>query len=267
MVVTGGNSAIASELDFGIRLSHAECDVTSHSCKNEIQNCNPSAILHLASVPIRLCETNPFEAYRINVFGTKNIAEIAKSLKVPLILISTGAVFNGSLQTIFSEDDSPNPQNIYGQTKAMAEEIVLSSSPQNLVVRTGWLFGFSNKKDGFSGFLEKAITSLRENLPLKATSDQKGSPTYVEDFVNALSHAIKYGKTGTIHLVNEGGASAFEILSHMKVHLNSNSELVAVSLADMQGPQRSASEVLNSKTILSSWKNVLERYLRERVNG
>lgn len=264
VVVTGGNSAIAQELDFGIRLSHAECDVTNPSCKDAIQKHNPSAILHLASVPIRLCETNPFEAYRINVFGTKNIAEIAKSLNIPLIVISTGAVFDGNTHAIFFEESPTNPQNIYGQTKNIAEIIVRASSPKNLIVRTGWLFGLSNKKDGFSGFIEKAITSLKENAPLKGTPNQKGSPTYVEDFAQALTHAIENGKTGTIHLINEGGASAFEILTHIKHHLNSHSEIVAVSLADVQGPKRSASEVLGSKTPLPSWKNALERYLQEK---
>ena len=85
-----------------------ELDVTKSEEINEICNkINPSAIIALSSLDLRLCEDNPFEAYKVNVLGIYNLALEAKKRDIPLVMISTGAIFNGNLNDIFKEEDLP----------------------------------------------------------------------------------------------------------------------------------------------------------------
>lgn len=77
-----------------------------------IQQYKPDVIYHAAAHKhVPLMETNPMEAVKNNVFGTKNVAEAADIFEVGhFVLIST--------------DKAVNPPNVMGATKRFAEMIV-----------------------------------------------------------------------------------------------------------------------------------------------
>lgn len=262
VVITGADSAIGKEISFGIKLSRSQCDVTKSEDINKLSSYNPEAILHLASCSIRACEANPLEAYKINVLALMNVANKASELNIPLIIISTGAIFNGPSTQEFTKDDAPNPQNIYGQTKYLAEEIARKITSKLLIIRTGWLFGFTHKKEGFTKFLDSSIDNLKKGESINATSDQKGSPTYISDFITTLSHLIESGEKGLVHVVNKGGASAFDIIEFLKDRTSSKSNIIATSMSSTQNTlKRSASEALVPSVDLRSWQDALEEYV------
>src|SRR3989344_5464929 len=148
ILVIGSEGTIGSEIDFGIKLGHKDLDVT--------------------------------------VTGIYNLAVETNLKKIPLIIISTGAVFNGGLNDSFSEDNIPEPLNVYGKTKYIAEILVQKINDNNLIIRTGWLFGFIKKQN----FFDKIMNLAEKNLKIEATNDQYGSPTYVKDFIDSLKNAI-----------------------------------------------------------------------------
>ena len=267
VVITGSGGSIGKEINFGIPLSHSKLDVTKKKDLDSISIYNPSAILHLASVPIKTSEENPLEAYKINVIATTSIAKKAAELDIPLIIISTGAIFNGPEKKEFKETDTPDPQNVYGQTKYLAEILAGYICPKLLIIRTGWLFGFKGKKDGFSGFIQRTIDELKTNKLVKATADQKGSPTYIKDFTDSLAKLILSNKKGIVHLVNKGGASAYDIVSKMKSLINSTSEINSLSSTN-SSLKRSKSEVLcPSSFTMRSWEDAMSEYLRQNTKS
>lgn len=85
-------------------------------------------IYHLAAIKhVPVCENQPEEAIKTNVFGTINAVRAAKRNFCDLVFLST--------------DKAENPNSQYGNTKAMAERIVLGAG--FTVVRTGNIFGSS----------------------------------------------------------------------------------------------------------------------------
>lgn len=99
-----------------------------------INKYKPHAIYHAAAHKhVPLMESNPEEAFKNNVIGTKNIAEVAKQEKVrKFVMIST--------------DKAVNPTNVMGASKRIAEMIVQSlndkdCNTQFVAVRFGNVLG------------------------------------------------------------------------------------------------------------------------------
>jgi UDP-N-acetylglucosamine 4,6-dehydratase/5-epimerase len=73
-------------------------------------------VFHCAALKhVPLCEYNPFEAAKTNVFGTQNVIEAALDKEIgALVLIST--------------DKTVNPLNVMGATKLVAERLVIAAN-------------------------------------------------------------------------------------------------------------------------------------------
>lgn len=262
ILITGAQSRIGQAIPFGIKLSHQDLDVTNkQAIQQKCEQLSPSGILCLASIDIRLCEKNPFLAYKVNVLGAYYAAQIANERNIPFIFISTGAIFNGESKKMFSEDDEPDPLNIYGQTKYMAEILVRHASTKHIIARTGWLFGGKTTK---AGMIDHMLIAIKKGEAITATTNQFGSPTYLDDFIKEITSLIRNDTYGTFNIVNTGAASAAEVMQEAISFLKSNSKLVPAKMADFisTGPRRSASEALLSRKIkMRSWQEALRAYL------
>lgn len=266
VLIIGRDSAIAQEIPFGIKLSHKELDITDiNQIKDILVKYNPSAVICLASIDINNSEKNPSQALEVNTIGLYNVAVRATKINLPVILISTGAIFNGSINEQFDEKSAPNPLNIYGQTKYLAEIILQQTTSNFLIVRTGWLFGFKHKKGGFSKFIDK-ILNAEDASRITATEDSIGSPTYIIDFVNALKELIHSGKKGIFHIVNLGRASAYDVAREAASIVNKKKIIEAVKTNLEIVPRistRSKSEaLLSNKLNLRSWQEALRDYAK-----
>ena len=263
ILIIGAYGMIGLNLNFGIKTAKSELDVTNKKNISEIcKKYTPSGILCLSSINLRESEQNPLEAYKINALGVYNLAREAKKRKIPLILISTGAVFSGDIDDSFSEENEPNPVNIYGQTKYLAEIITLESSNKNLVVRTGWVFGATNSPEK-KGIFDKMLDSVVEGKEITATYDQYGSPIYMEDLIYELKNLISNNQSGIYHLINSGRASAVDFVEEAVKYSKHNPKINKASVVEFASTlKRSPSEYLISKKIkLKSWQESLRDYL------
>ena len=124
--------------------------------RREFQKDRPQLVIHCAAVStVSGAEADPELARRVNVEVTKLLAELAA--EIPFVLFSTDLVFDGR-KGDYVETDAPNPLQLYGETKAAAEKIILTNS-RHLVVRTSINGGVS--PTGNRGFNEQLRLALR----------------------------------------------------------------------------------------------------------
>ena len=126
---------------------HAELDVTNNEAVwRLLKLCRPRVVIHSAALVGRAeCQDNKEQAEQVNICGTRNFMLACKEFKAKLVFISTAAVFDGN-QGNYVEDDKPNPQYFYAQTKLFAETIVRELE-DHLIIRTDFFDPTSFKYD------------------------------------------------------------------------------------------------------------------------
>ena len=163
-------------------------------------------ILPAAMTAVDLCETHEDQAYAINAYAPRLIAEICGSKKAHMTHVSTDFVFDGKKAGFYTEADKPRPVSVYGASKLEGEEHVLATSPHNLVVRISWLYG-----PGKPAFPEWITGKACAEAELWLPADKTGSPTCSVDTAELLEPLI-FGSggvpaSGLFHLCNSGSCT------------------------------------------------------------
>jgi len=115
-------------------------------------------------------------------------------------------VFDGAADEPYTEADTPRPLNVYGRTKAAAEERILADAPSALVVRTAAFFG---PWDSYN-FAIAALRAVTRGATFPAAVDVRVSPTYVPDLADAVLDLLTDGERGIWHVANPAVISWFD---------------------------------------------------------
>lgn len=244
-------------------------EITDHpQVEKVITTHKPDIIIHLAALTnVDYCELNRKEAFKVNYEATKNIVSICKKENINLYFLSTGAVFSGEKKKPYIENDVCSPVNVYGETKLKAEEEVKKLSSY-CIIRTGWLIGGGSKDTKFVSLI---LSQLKNKVPLlRAVSDVYGSPTLTFDLATIIIKLIERKAQGTVHAVNRGMATRFDITKKILEILKSNVALEVVPFgyfkekADRPRMEALDSSKLKSKYHLSlpPWQVSLRTYIK-----
>jgi len=119
-----GHEVLCIDIVQKYRPNYILCDILNLSdAEAEISEFKPEAVFHMAAMVSRItCEKSPFMAVTTNVSGTMNIANLCRRHKCQFINFSTSEVY-GNIGVSLDETVDPQPNNVYGTTKLMAEWI------------------------------------------------------------------------------------------------------------------------------------------------
>jgi len=260
-LITGADGMVGSYINFGIKTDINILDVSNQNAVKEVFNkYRPEIVLHLAAeTDVDRCEKEPSRAYRINTFGTYNVAVSARNFNAKMVYISTAAVFDGKKNELYYEEDMPNPQNIYGRTKYLGEIIVKDIVPEYLIIRAGWMFGGGPKKD--KKFVAKIIKQLHL-AEIKVVNDKMGSLTFAKDLIRGIQILLKENRIGLYHFVNKGLCSRYDIACEIIRLLKPSVKIVPVSSDYFNLAAPRGAETLGSKiNIMRPWQEALKEYL------
>lgn len=180
--------------------THAEVDLLAQrQVENTLGKKKYDVIVYAAGITsIDNVEQDKEYAMKLNRDVVVLIAKHAARMAVPLVYFSTDAVFKGDRsESPYTESDGVNPLNYYGLTKAEGEQVVLSASAKNLVIRLITLYTsfFSHRLD----FARLVIAKLAHKETCYGISDQFYNPTFSDDAVQALFVALQKKVSGIFH--------------------------------------------------------------------
>ena len=207
--------------------------------------------------------------HKINVEGTKNMAEAAKAVDAKIVYLSTDYVFDGQGERPWQPDDKNYaPLNYYGQTKLEGELAVSETVDKYFIVRIAWVFGLNGKN-----FIKTMVNVGRTHDTVRVVNDQIGTPTYTFDLARLLVDMIETDKYGYYHATNEGGyISWYDFTKEIYRQAGMDTKVIPVTteeygLSVAARPFNSRLDKSKLKeagfTPLPDWKDAVARYLKE----
>lgn len=188
-------------------------DITNASQVEEAFFASPAPlVIHFAAkTDVDGCEQDKSAgtegaAWKINVEGTRNVANAAVKTGKKLIYISTEFVFDGTKE-FYTEEDTPSPVNWYATTKYEGEKIIQSLDIPWVIARISYPYRASfEKKD----FVRSIKGRLEAGNTIMGVTDHMFTPTFIDDIPVGLDAVIKNESTGIYHIVGSDSLSPYE---------------------------------------------------------
>ncbi len=205
-------------------------------------------------------QNNTEAAWLVNREGPRIIAEACSERNILLVHISTDFVFDGQQNEPYTEQDTPNPLSVYGETKLLGEAAIASIHDNHLIVRTAWLYGHDAPC-----FASSILNKARKTGSLQVVDDQFGSPTYAPHLVQGIAAAVAYGGRGILHLAGSGTSSRIALAQALIQATGMQTHIEPVKTSHFPAPaQRPAYSALGSThpcgVQLASWQNGVYAY-------
>ncbi|AHG74833.1 dTDP-4-dehydrorhamnose reductase [Mannheimia varigena USDA-ARS-USMARC-1296] len=189
-LITGANGQVGFCLNKQLQgvsnvlaLERDKLDITDRNAVfNIVKDFRPDVIINAAAyTAVEKAESEIELARAVNVNGAKYLAEAASEIDALMLHISTDYVFNGMSSKPYTEDETPDPQTVYGRTKLEGEIAVQNANTRSIILRTAWVFGECG-----NNFVKTMLRLAEEGKEFNVVSDQFGAPTYADDISAAL---------------------------------------------------------------------------------
>ncbi|EOI04937.1 dTDP-4-dehydrorhamnose reductase [Enterococcus moraviensis ATCC BAA-383] len=274
ILLTGGNGQLGTELrhlldEQGVEYvstDSKELDITdAEKTMAFIVNLKPEVIYHCAAyTAVDKAEDEGKELdEKINVDGTRNVAEAAKAVGATLVYISTDYVFDGTKKDdMYKTDDQTNPQNEYGRTKLLGEQIVQEIMEKYYIIRTSWVFGQYGHNFVFT--MQK-LAETRDQLTV--VDDQFGRPTWTRTLAEFMVFVInEKAPYGIYHLSNDNSCNWYQFAK--EILKNSTTEILPVDSSKFPQkatrPKYSVMDLSKTKALgfeIPTWEKALDDML------
>jgi dTDP-4-dehydrorhamnose reductase len=194
ILLLGKNGQVGWELTrtltpFGelVAIDQPELDLTDFDrIRHVVREIAPNLIVNAAAyTAVDQAESEPTIAMAVNGIAPRVLAEEAAELGAGLIHFSTDYVFDGSKREPYTEEDIPNPINVYGETKLAGDMAIEEIGGAYLILRTSWVYGAKGKN-----FFRTILRLAREQDELKVVNDQVGSPTWSAAIATAVARLL-----------------------------------------------------------------------------
>lgn len=207
MLVTGGTGFLGRHLT-GTEASHGweiyapgsrSMDIRDEvQVRDEILDWRPTAVVHLAS------RTGDRKTV---VDGTAHVAAAAARARSRLVHLSSDLVFRGGAHA-YDEQDLTSPTSEQGSWAARAEDLVLDSQPDVLVVRTSLLYGTAT----IAPMQHDVAAVLRGRKQMRFSTDEIRCPAHARDVARAVATlADRHDVTGILHVAGPQAISTADL--------------------------------------------------------
>ena len=173
-----------------------------------IDSINPDWLINCAALAnLDECERHPDLAKILNTDFPGELASVCAKRDIKFVHISTDAVFDGEKEDAYTEDDEPNPQGVYSQTKFDGERAVLQVNSQAILARVnfyGWSLG------GRRSLGEFFVNNLSEGRNVNGFTDVIFCPMWVNHLAQTLIAMLENDLHGLYHVVGAQAMSKYQ---------------------------------------------------------
>ena len=183
---------------------------------NIINQIKPDLIVNAAAyTDVDKAEEEPDKARLINTETPGEIARWCKKNSAVIIHYSTDYVFDGTKGSPYTEQDQPNPLNVYGETKLAGEVAIQQSEAIHLILRTAWVYSMRG-----NNFVIKVLEWAKKSDIIRVVDDQISNPTWARALAEITADVIAMGiedvrsffdgKGGIYHCAGGGYCSRYD---------------------------------------------------------
>jgi len=188
----------------------------------------PDVVVHLAAVAdVNTAERHPGRATVVNVGGTSSITRLCVQHQAKLVFISTEYVFDGE-RGPYLEDDTPQPNTHYGQTKWDAEQLVSRISTPWSILRTSIVYGWPLA--GHRNYVPVLIDRLRKGSSFESPTDVYRTPIYAEHLADGILELVAGNYPGIHHVAGPEVVSMYQFASAVAKEFHLDPYLIVPTL-------------------------------------
>lgn len=170
-----------------IALGRRELDLTDYKAiRQAFREIKPDLIVNAAAyTAVNQAEEEPELAKAVNGVAPGILAEEAKYIDAAIIHYSTNYVFDGTKTMPYTEEDEPNPLNVYGKTKLEGERAIQEVDVSHIILRTSGIYGMRGKN-----FLLTILKMVRSRKEIQIVDDQIFAPTWSRMIAEATAQIL-----------------------------------------------------------------------------
>ncbi|MFA6074554.1 MAG: NAD-dependent epimerase/dehydratase family protein [Negativicutes bacterium] len=184
--------------NLSVAAKFVECDVRSDKVKQLFKSEKFDAVIHLAAqTMVNVSVENPYYDADVNMLGTINILEAARTSGTKRVVFASSAAVYGDVGTLpVREDAIANPQSFYGLSKYTIEKYLALYSKlfglEYFALRYSNVFGERQGDGGEGGVVSIFARLIAQNRELSVFGDgtQTRDFIYVKDVANANFAAV-----------------------------------------------------------------------------
>ncbi len=254
-------------------VSKSTLDISSAEAVNQyFAQQRPAYCINCAAyTAVDKAESEREAAMQINGLAAGTLAAACTAFNCRFVHISTDYVFAGNSARPYTEEDTVDPVNFYGESKLQGEQLAAENCPAAIIVRTSWVYSVHG-----GNFVKTMLRLMKERESVSVVDDQLGSPTYAPDLAAALLTLVVAAarnpgewKPGIYHFSNEGITSWYGFASAIAQKTHANCRVLPVPTAAYPTPAKRPSYSGLDKTKIKSvfnvevpfWENSLDKAL------
>jgi dTDP-4-dehydrorhamnose reductase len=280
VAIIGANGQLGSDLVEVLSLSnevigliHSDIEITDiDSVNNTLSSIKPDIILNTAAYHIvPEAEKFPDKAFQVNGSAVLNLAKVCQDKKIRFLHYSTDYVFDGAKQKPYTEDDIPNPLNVYANTKLSGEYFAQNYCDQSWVVRISGIYGKVPCRAKGGNFITTMQKLAKEKQEVKVVNDEILTPTPTLEIAKSTAALINKDAFGLYHMSCEGQVSWYEFAKTIWDTLQLKTPLYSANVNDfpllVKRPFYSVLENRELKNLgidmMPDWKDALIVFLKK----
>ncbi|GHA39828.1 dTDP-4-dehydrorhamnose reductase [Photobacterium aphoticum] len=196
ILITGKGGQLAWELEQTVpgnvelvSFNALQLDITNQAQVNEVVLAHvPDIIINAAAyTAVDKAETDQETAFAVNDKGSEYLALVCREINAKLIHVSTDFVFDGTKTTPYQSSDTPNPINVYGDSKLQGDiKVSEILGNQATIIRTAWVYSAHG-----NNFVKTMLRLMEEKDQLGIVYDQVGTPTWAKGLAQMIWQLVE----------------------------------------------------------------------------